>query len=330
MPVYNTDPVHLRQAIDSVLSQTFTDFEFIIVNDNSTEQHIDAVILSYTDSRIKYSKNDRNMGISAVRNKMIHMAEGEYLAVMDSDDLCHTSRLFKQVTYLDNNPHVSICGTSFKRFGRLFKNNTIHYPAGNLEIKAALFFKCVMHHPSVMIRKETLIKNYVSYDETLISVHDRKLYFDTSSFGELHNLRDVLCYYRLHDGMISKRKRKAIMEEQKRVRGIFLNKMQVSLSNYEMNILDKYVTSGRCRIKNKEILISINEVLTKLVLSNNHSLCFPAKEFAETCAFYFIKRCVNAAIYGRISSSLLLKNTILPVSQVKKSSILRLWNWILR
>ena len=108
MPVYNTKEAYLRTAIESILKQTFTDFEFLIMNDNSTDKNVEKVILSYKDPRISYSKNNKNLGISGARNKLVDMAHGEYLAIMDHDDESLPERFQKQVDFLDAHPDVGV------------------------------------------------------------------------------------------------------------------------------------------------------------------------------------------------------------------------------
>ena len=87
MPVYNTRPEHLREAMESILAQTFTDFEFLILNDASSDPRVEEVVQSFSDPRIVYAVNEKNLGISGSRNRLLDMAKGEYLAVMDHDDI---------------------------------------------------------------------------------------------------------------------------------------------------------------------------------------------------------------------------------------------------
>lgn len=330
MPVYNTDPHHLKQAIDSVLNQTFDDFEFIIVNDASTKAHVNYVVQSYTDPRIVYIQNNLNMGISAARNMMLDLAKGEYIAVMDHDDMCLPTRFEKQTHFMDMNRDHVLCGTAYRRFGSLFKKNVIRYPTDSNAIKATLFFKSVVHHPSAMIRKQAIADHNIRYDETLVSSNDRKLYLDLSMHGKIHNLHEVLCLYRIHSGMTSKIKRQIIVQDQKRLRAEFLNKMGLSMSVGDEDILDQYIVKGRSRIKDKEILVSIQNILEGMVKSNNKTSYFPPVDFAQVCASYFVKRCTNAAFYGRVPSGFLLKNTALPMQSVKVPIILRIFNSLAR
>ncbi|WP_418765953.1 glycosyltransferase family 2 protein, partial [Mailhella sp.] len=117
MPVYNTRPEHLREAMDSILSQTFTDFEFLILNDCSTDPQVETVVKSYTDPRIVYAVNERNLGISGARNRLLDMAQGEYLAVMDHDDIALPTRFEKQVAFLDAHPEIGIVGSRVDNMG---------------------------------------------------------------------------------------------------------------------------------------------------------------------------------------------------------------------
>ena len=103
MPVYKTNEAYLREAIESILKQIFTDFEFLIVDDCPSDTR-EAIVKSYNDSRIVYSINPQNFGIAGVRNKLIDMAQGEYLAIMDHDDVSLPERFQKQVEILDAHP----------------------------------------------------------------------------------------------------------------------------------------------------------------------------------------------------------------------------------
>ncbi len=109
-PIYNTNPVHLREMIESILNQTFTDFEFLILNDSPDNRDIEKIVLEYAkrDKRVKYAKNEKNMGITPSRNKLLKMATGEYVAIFDHDDISVPTRLEKEVAYLDTHPYVGV------------------------------------------------------------------------------------------------------------------------------------------------------------------------------------------------------------------------------
>ena len=143
MPTYKTHPQHLRETIDSMLGQTFTDFEFLILDDCPSDTTVEEIIKEYNDKRIKYLRNDHNMGISDSRNKLIDLASGEYLAVMDHDDISLPTRLAREVAYLDSHPDVGVVSTRFDQFPGKYKKNK--NPRFDKDIKLALMRTCAIY-----------------------------------------------------------------------------------------------------------------------------------------------------------------------------------------
>ncbi len=194
MPVYKTYEKYLREAIESILNQTYTDFEFLILDD-CPEDNREEIVKSYKDKRIKYSKNEKNLGITPSRNKLIEMAKGEYLAVMDHDDISLPRRFEKQVMYLDTHPNVGVVSCQIG-----------HYPNGyvskqlieNNEIKLALFAQCAINHPASMLRKSVLTNNNICYREECTPAEDYALWCSLLPYTEFHNLPDVLFHWREH------------------------------------------------------------------------------------------------------------------------------------
>ncbi len=123
--VYNCEK-YLKEAIESILNQTFSDFEFLIINDASIDNS-DDIILSYKDERIKYVKNEENLGVSRTLNKGIQIARGTYIARMDSDDISITTRLERQYNFMTNHKEVGICGTWARIFG--LQDGKLHPPS---------------------------------------------------------------------------------------------------------------------------------------------------------------------------------------------------------
>lgn len=325
-PVYNTKEEHLRAAMDSILNQTFKDFEFLIANDASTDKNVEKVIKSYADSRIRYIVHKRNLGISETRNKLIDLAAGEYLAVMDHDDISLPERFEKQVAFMDANPRVGICGTAYKRFGKRFKSNIVRPPAYHAQIKAMLFFKCPILHPSAMIRAAVVKKNNIRYDGAYISVNDRKLYADIAGAAELRNLPDVLFLYRLHNQMVSQTKRDSIKAEQKRIRHYFCQMAGASLPDDELDLLNDYFLNGR-KIKSAEVLSRVEKIVSAVMVANEKSQYFPVEDFNRLCGEWFLKRCYKAAVLGGVSSKKILRETRLPVRGIPRPFLLRVLNF---
>lgn len=194
MPVYKANEEYLREAIESILNQTFNDFEFLIIDDCPDDTR-EAIVKSYSDKRIRYSKNDKNLGITHTRNKLIDMARGEYLAVMDHDDISLPTRFEKQVKYLDEHQDVGVVSSNIKF---LIKNQISKHPIDSHNIKVALMQECIMHHPASMIRKSVLINNNIRYEERFSPSEDYALWCRLIPFTNFHNIPEVLFYYRDH------------------------------------------------------------------------------------------------------------------------------------
>ncbi len=193
MPVYNTDEKFLRQAIESILGQTYQDFEFLIVNDCSTDVRVEDVVLSYKDQRIKYWVNPLNMGISGTRNKLISLAKGEYLAVMDHDDVSLPERLEKEAAFLDTHPETGVVGCAVRYLGT---SKVRKLPENNCSVREALVFFSPFCHPATMIRKSVLQNNGIVYEAEFSPAEDYALWSRLMAVTKFANLPDVLFEYR--------------------------------------------------------------------------------------------------------------------------------------
>ena len=197
MPVYNTDGNILRQTIESILSQTFTDFEFLIVNDCSTDENVEKIVLEYQqkDNRIKYFMNEKNLGISGTRNKLIDLSQGEYLAVMDHDDISLPNRFEKQVEFLDKNLDVGVVASWYEEFP---KTKIVKYPTNDFDIKVNLMQNCALLHPASMIRKSVLTRNNLKYEADFSPAEDYCLWIRLIKLTKFANIPEILFKYRVH------------------------------------------------------------------------------------------------------------------------------------
>ncbi len=200
MPVYNGEK-YLRKAIESILNQTFKDFEFLIINDGSTDRTKE-IILSYRDQRIVYLENEENIGLTKSLNKGLKIAKGEYIARMDGDDVSLPERLEKQVEFLDRNSDYVLVGsdcTVLDESGK--KIRTDLSILSNSTLKAALALKNCFKHGSVMFRKDTFF-SAEGYDENFYCTQDYDLWTRMVKKGSVCNLPEVLFYRREHSKSI--------------------------------------------------------------------------------------------------------------------------------
>ena len=195
MPVYRTNEDFLRQAIESILRQSFADFEFLIVDDCPEDDRED-IIKSYTDPRIRYYKNERNLGIAESRNRLIDMARGEYLAVVDHDDVSLPERFARQIAYLDAHPETGVVGTKLKT---IIRKRVSSNPTEDRDIKMALMRTCAVSHQTAMIRKSVLDEHNIRYEKEFSPAEDYCLFCRLISHTGFYNINDeILLYYRDH------------------------------------------------------------------------------------------------------------------------------------
>ena len=192
-PIYKTNERFLREAIESVLNQTFGDFELLLLDDGPDDSR-EAVVRSYADRRIVYLKNDQNLGISASRNRLLDLAKGEYLAVFDHDDICRPERLAKEVAYLDAHPECGVVSGWVKSTA----GGINVYPEDDHDIKVAMMNGISMWHPAAMIRKSVLESAGLCYDVAFTPVEDYMLWMRLIPHTVFHNLQEVLIDYRWH------------------------------------------------------------------------------------------------------------------------------------
>lgn len=194
-PIYNTPKDHLRETIDSILNQTFTDFEYIILNDSPDNTELDEIVASYTDSRIRYYRNKKNIGLEESTNKLLDLAKGEYVAVFDHDDISLPDRLKKEVEYLDYHPDVGLVSGQFTIFG--IQNSTSNNPIKNDDIKKKLETESCVSHTTAMFRKSVLDKNNIRYEKEFFPAASYRIITKTALVTKVHNLPDILLRYRM-------------------------------------------------------------------------------------------------------------------------------------
>lgn len=215
MPVYNAEKF-LREAINSILGQTLHDFEFLIIDDASTDNSV-AIIESYNDARIKFVKNRENMGISRTLNKGIDLANTELVARMDADDISHPQRLQKQYEFMQNNPGCALLSCWVKVISEdkqqvrseQFKSEYYYYN---------MIFDCWMYHPTVMYRKAA-VKDVGGYKSTY--AEDFDLFWHLSRKYKIDNIEEPLLDYRitsqsLHQVIHKKEYDEALLQQVKR------------------------------------------------------------------------------------------------------------------
>lgn len=202
MPVYNGER-YLAEAMKSILNQSFTDFEFLIINDGSTDRTLE-IASSFEDHRVQVVSNTRNEGLIAALNRGLALAQGEYIARMDQDDISLPMRLEKQVSFMDAHDDIGVLGTAFQLIDKegTAISMPVIFPRSHHVLTWSLFYYSPFVHPSVMFRKITVVAAG-GYSARATHAEDYDLWFRLSRLTRLSNLPDILILLRKHDTNIT-------------------------------------------------------------------------------------------------------------------------------
>lgn len=195
MPVYNAAP-YVKGAVDSILNQSFRDFELIILDDASTDES--AMFLdSFEDSRIVRYTSGKNVGLANILNIGIDMARGEYIARMDADDISLPTRLQTEVEYLDSHPKIDLVSCGMQQFG--LADRTMSYKENFWLVCYNAFFFSPILHASSMWRKSRFEQYGLCYRQERVPSEDYDLWARALCNGlKLINIPEVLYRYRIH------------------------------------------------------------------------------------------------------------------------------------
>lgn len=220
MAVYNGER-YLRQSIDSILNQTYQNWELILINDASTDSTAQ-ILASYHDERIRVLTNPVNLKLPASLNKGIREARGTYILRMDADDICRPDRFQKQVEYLRRHPDTAMYwGLGFLYSDGVIRPSLTSFSLRHDRLKALLLFFCPVYHNDVIMRRE-LFEKFQYQPEFTIS-EDWQLWGQISRTEKIQGARDYLVLYRIHGEQVTNAKNREIQRTQiqKIIPGLF-------------------------------------------------------------------------------------------------------------
>lgn len=264
LPVYNGSN-YVNEAIASILNQSFTNFEFIIINDGSTDNSLE-IINSFDDSRIRLINNSINSGIVKSLNTGLDQAVGKYILRMDADDISLPKRIEKQVNFMDKNPGIGISGTQvliLEGLKKKIKSNPFINPE---DIKANLLYKSSLAHPTVIMRKSLLDKHNLRYSEDYPYAEDYELWFRATQKFKITNMNQALLAYRKHDHRSSSMYSKEQMNSSKKIVKQALQLLQIAPSPDELEL--HFSLSKPDRMNLKEFILFHREWSKKLIAQN--------------------------------------------------------------
>ncbi len=218
MSVYNTKPEYLKEAIDSILNQTFSDFEFIIVDDGS-DQKTKEYLSTFKDSRSTIITNDPNIGLTKSLNKALQHCQGKYIARMDADDISLPQRFEQQYEYMESHPEYAVIGARFRINGQ-----GTAYPvqwSDDMQLRRIhfVYYNDGICHPTAFFRKSFLDEHKIEYDEQVKKAQDYAMWVNIADAGGKIGLcPEVLFTYRMHEGQITSNFSNQMQYEQMTIR----------------------------------------------------------------------------------------------------------------
>ena len=247
LPTYNA-AVYIEESIDSILNQTFTDFDLFVYDDCSTD-HTESLIKNYKDSRVHYKKNEKNLGIAKTLNKGLNdlLRNYDYVARMDADDWAYPERFKKQLDYLNDHQDVVMCGTQ----GYWVKDITLNpisgweYPVRYEYLEKYLLFAASFGHSSIVIRSDFFIKNKLQYNAEVKTCEDWDLWIRAMKIGRAINLSDFLMKYRIikNSNHRSPETKKLHLKERSKIISDYWSYFNIELSPKQ--IFDFYYNDAR-------------------------------------------------------------------------------------
>lgn len=216
MSAYNSEK-YIQKAIESILKQTFSDFEFIIIDDWSFDNTWKIIKdFEKEDSRIIFIKNEKNLWIYKSLNKWLEISKWEYIAIMDSDDISFLDRFEKQINFLEKNKNIWLLWWQYKIIDSEWKIVwEKKYPLKDFE--KYIFFRNPIWHPSIMIRKKCFLDLWF-YDDSFFYAEDLELFLRFSQKYKSENLNDFLLFYRIHSSNSIIKKQKIMIKETLKIR----------------------------------------------------------------------------------------------------------------
>ncbi|NQU32869.1 MAG: glycosyltransferase family 2 protein [Bacteroidetes bacterium] len=266
LPAYNAEK-YIADAIESIINQTFHDFELIIIDDGSTDNTFE-IISSFKDRRIIKLKCKENKGNNLARNWGMNVARGKYICVMDSDDIAFPKRIEKQYMFMETNIEYGICGG----YTQVYGSSEVYTPPSNYnEIKVWLLCNIIFKHPTIFLRKSFLDKFGLKYNISFRYASDYELLVESSKLFPITNISEIVLFHRKHSSQISE----ANSLEQGRMADIIRTNQLID--NFGFKPSDDEIKMhlelvNRAKIENEEQFEKLLKWSNKLIRKNNINL----------------------------------------------------------
>jgi glycosyltransferase involved in cell wall biosynthesis len=301
MPCFNAEKF-IGEAIESILNQTFSDFELLIINDGSVDNSV-KIIQSYSDKRIRLIDNKNNLGLITTLNLGIDESRGRFIACMHADDISIPDRLQIQLEFLTTHTEIGLVGGHIIHFGEEITSSIHKVPSEPDVIKSYLLFACVIMHPTVMFRKSLLLIHNLKYDLNFNKVEDFAFWQKCILHFPVANIDRVLLKYRVHPSSISGTL--AVAEGNEKMK-TYSRVYQQGLSFLGINATDaELVLHGDIVHKENnnefKFLVQGEKWLLKILEANKTAKVFPELALENTIGHYWYRICTRSSSIGHNS-----------------------------
>lgn len=262
MPTYNVAP-WVEESIQSVLKQTYRDFELLVVDDASTDDTLDRV-RAIDDPRIRIASFPNNVGLSENLNRGLDIINTELVARMDGDDIAEPDWLETGIHVLDTRPEVGVCSFGFQFFGA--KTSLVRFPEQHEDSKAQMLFGCTVIVP--VFRRAVMADNHLRYSTEAFPAEDYMMWSNVYPLTQIYNVQRTLFHYRTHPTQISTSRREAQIAKSNEVRLQMLEWLNPSFTDEEKQyFLDTFVP---CKIESQKDIAKLKRFAQLLINRNTH------------------------------------------------------------
>jgi glycosyltransferase involved in cell wall biosynthesis len=295
MPVYNAEH-YLNESIDSILNQSYTDYEFVIVNDGSTDRSAE-VIKAYTDPRIRFIENQQNMGLIASLNIGLETCTGEYIVRMDQDDFSLPHRIEKQVRFMDENPEYGLIGCWFEDFGENIESKVVRYSSDDTHIRIRHLYQTHIAHPTAVLRKSVIDKFNLRFDASFVHGEDYAFWVQMSAYCKLSNYPEMLVRKRDHPRNITNQFASTMQATCAKVKQKQFHQMGLDLNTDDVNLYTRFADS-EWNFDSDEMK-TLTQLLERIQSANEKSSFIPKDAYGQYLSSKFFHLCYNNKSIGK-------------------------------
>lgn len=289
-PVYNAS-AYLKEAMDSILNQTFKEFEFLVINDGSTDESVE-IIESYEDGRIRLVHNEENLGLIATLNKGIDLIDSKYIVRADADDICLPERLHQQYNFMEANPDIGISGTWHEMLGHPSgRKRGTKYSTDDDMIRIKHMYQVHLTHGTSIIRKEVLDEHNLRFDPDFKHAEDYDLFVRMSMYCKMSNIPEVLYLVRYHESSVSRQFRDVQKANSVRVSKRQFKEMGIDLVDEEI-ALYQHMAHGDFGLS-KETMEQVRDLFGRIIAANRLSMYVSKEKYQKHLASIWFHHCLN-------------------------------------